>query len=495
MIPRKSHPSRRLEYRVAGLIRRGGRWARVALALGVVGAAVQAAPVLAGATVEGPELTLAPERGLVGDFGGFGVQLNQHLYADISGPPPGVAALEAKVVALAPPFVRVFFNTTAWTFPDRMASFERTVALAHRADARINITWQGSGFAFAMANMPRFADVIGRVLQDPSIDYVWVTLFNEPNSTRLTLAQYEQVYRRLDTALRERGLRGRVRFMGGDLLGTASPLGQSQVDWFRYLASRMGDLLDAWSVHIYWDFWDASKIDRRLESEVRTIFATIPAEQRRPLYVTEFGVRGVPTFEGEPNPQPGLWPDGTPMTETTTAAFQQAWFMIRAAQLGFSATAKWDLYAARYDAGEQDHSAIGPGAEGWPERPVYRLLQLLTATTRPKGGRIAELVRSPGADRSKLVTAYLSPGGDVTLLGLDTDGGVIGTSESAPVSYDLGGLPPSTRFRLVLWNADGTGTNAEIGFVDSSPAGTLQISVPLRAVFALTTTPLDSPPW
>src|SRR5207244_7066669 len=44
-----------------------------------------------------------------------------------------------------------------WQFPDRMLSFVRTVGLAQRTQAQINITWQGSSFAFAMANMPRFA--------------------------------------------------------------------------------------------------------------------------------------------------------------------------------------------------------------------------------------------------------------------------------------------------------------------------------------------------
>ena len=161
----------------------------------------------------------------------------------------------------------------------------------------------------------------------------------------------------------------------------------------------MGDLLDAWSVHIYWDFWDAGKIDRRLATEVRTIFSAIPAEQRRPLFVTEFGVRGLPTFEGEAGDQPGSWPDGTGMSQTTLSAFQHAWFMIRAAQLGFNGTTKWDLFAANYDAGTQDHSAIGPGSQGWTARPVYRLLQLMTTTTEPGGGRIVDVVRAAGPRR------------------------------------------------------------------------------------------------
>lgn len=476
-------------------LRRARRFAVAALLLALVWAAVAAGTVRAGGTAEQPEFTLAPERGLAGDFSGFGAQLNQHVYANISGPPPDLAGLEARVLAARPPFVRVFFNTTAWTFPDRLASFRRTVALAHRADARINITWQGSGFPFAMANMGRFADVLAGVLEDPSIDWLWVTLFNEPNSTRITLAQYEQVYRELDGALRARGLRSRVHFMGGDLLGTQSPLGQSQVDWLRYLAGHMGDLLDAWSVHIYWDFWDAGKIDRRLRSEVRAVYATLPEEQRRPLYVTEFGVRGIASFEGEESPQPGYWPSGAPMTETTVAAFQQAWFMVRAAQLGYSGTVKWDLYAASYDAGFQDHSAIGPGALGWPERPVYRLLRLLTATTRPKGGRIVEVVPRPGTDPAKLLTAYLSPGANVTIVGLHTSGGLVETTSDAPVPYTIGGLAPHTLFRLLVWNADGTGTNLEIGFLDSGPDGVIELAVPVRAVFALTTAALETASW
>ncbi len=78
------------------------------------------------------EFTFSPTRG-IGSFDGFGVQLNQHLYADISGPPPNLAALEREVLSFRAPLVRIFFNTTAWTLADRLASFSRTVALAHRS--------------------------------------------------------------------------------------------------------------------------------------------------------------------------------------------------------------------------------------------------------------------------------------------------------------------------------------------------------------------------
>jgi hypothetical protein len=470
----------------------GGRWGVVALVLfGLAVAGAFTAGRARAADPPAPEFTLAPDRGIVGDFVGFGGQLNQHVYADISGPPPDLSGMEGKLYALEPQFVRVFFNTTEWTFPDRMASFERTVQLAQRAAAQIDITWQGSTFAFAMANMSRFADVIARIVNEEGTDPLWVTLFNEPNSTRLTLTQYEQAYRSLDGYLRDRGVRDRVHFMGGDLVGTTSPLGQSQVDWFQYMATHMSDLLDAWSVHIYWNFWEPEKIDRRLNTEVRTIFAAIPAELRRPLFVTEFGVRGLPTIEGEGNFQPGLWPDGTLLEKTNAAAFQEAWFMIRAAQLGFSGMAKWDLDAGKYDNGTQYFSALGPGADGWPTRPVYNVLQLLAEATSQRFGNIVDVVPAPGADPAKHLTAYISPVGNVTILGLDTLGGVAATTSHAAVTYTIGGLPANTLFQLVIWNADGSGTNVDIGFLDSGPAGTIQIQVPLDAVFALTTAPLS----
>ncbi len=110
------------------------------------------------------------------------------MYAAIHGPPPNLPALEADVLGLQPQFVRIFFNTSEWAYPDRMASFLRTVDLARRSNAQINITWQGSTFAYAMASMSRFADVLADLIRNRGVDALWVTLYNEPNSSRLTLA-------------------------------------------------------------------------------------------------------------------------------------------------------------------------------------------------------------------------------------------------------------------------------------------------------------------
>ena len=131
----------------------------------------------------------------------------------------------------------------------------------------------------------------------------------------------------------------------------------------------------------------------------------------------------------------------------------------------------------------QDFSLIGPPQEGWPLRPVYYLTRLFTQTVKP-GWNVVGLT---GAPAQKLVTAYASPSGDLTLIGLDTAGASLDTVSSTVVLYTLDGLPPNTTFRLSYWNLDGTGGNASAGSVRSDAPGQLNVTAPLQSVFALTT--------
>ncbi len=85
---------------------------------------------------------------------------------------------------------------------------------------------------------------------------------------------------------------------------------------------------------------------------------------------------------------------------------------------------------------------------------------------RPDGAR------TPGADASKLLTAYVSPAKDITILGLDTRRRLDRRrTTNAPVSYSVGGLPPNTFFRLLVWNGDGAGVNVDEGFFASDAGG------------------------
>ena len=433
------------------------------------------------------DFVLAPAQVLVHGFAGYGVQFNQHEYADISVQAgvtnANVPEMEQKVIALQPQFVRLFFDPSEFLLPDRMASFVRAAQLAQRAGATIDVTWEGGGESQPFTTMQRFADVLADLVQQDGVTGLrWATVENEPNTTRLSTWTYMELYRQLDRALRDRGLRSQIRLLAGDLVGTRSPTGQTQEDWFRFMAVHMTNWVDAYSIHVYWDYWHPAKLVRRL-TEVRQIVNTLPPDGRRPLYVAEYGIRGFRSKDGTHYPQPGVYADGTPLEKTTINAFQHAWFNLLAPRLGYYGLSKWDGFFGKYDAGTQDFSLIGPPQEGWPLRPVYYLTRLFTQTVKP-GWNVVGLT---GAPAQKLVTAYASPSGDLTLIGLDTAGASLDTVSSTVIPYSLDGLPPNTTFQLYYWNLDGAGGNAFAGSVRSDALGHLSVTAPLQSVFALTT--------
>ena len=73
---------------------------------------------------------------------------------------------------------------------------------------------------------------------------------------------------------------------------------------------------------------------------------TFPAAERRPLYITEFGVRGK-DWQG-PGKEPGVFEDGTPIVQTGIAALQVGWLMTEATRRGFVATQQWEGYDMAY---------------------------------------------------------------------------------------------------------------------------------------------------
>src|SRR5207302_1762176 len=151
----------------------------------------------------------------------------------------------------------------------------------------------------------------------------WLTLQNEPNRTRISMQQYETQYRELDPYIH--GIRGQVRYMGGDLVRGPDTGPPNQAAWFQYLAAHMSDILDAYSIHVFWDYWDTQKLVDRL-TEVRAIVDALPQPARKPVYVAEYGVRGQRQFNGVQQVDPGVWDDGTAITQTNVSAFQHAWF-------------------------------------------------------------------------------------------------------------------------------------------------------------------------
>jgi hypothetical protein len=426
------------------------------------------------------ELEVMPSKVLVPSSAGAGAQFNQHVYAAITGAPlERFGDLEQKVALLGPQLVRIFYNDRQESGArDQLESFVLTAELAQRVGATVNVTWQSGGVTTPERSMRRFAEVLAYLVSARGLANVrWATVQNEPNTTKITLEQYGALYRALDRHLTAAGIREQVRLMGGDLVQ------DDQKTWLTYMASRLAGLLDAYSIHIYWEYRDTAKFRSRL-AEVRKLVAGLPPAGRKPLYVTEYGVRG---RRPAGVPAPGLYEDGTPIARTRIAAFQQAWFQVAAAQLGYVGTVRWDCYAGKYDRGTQAFSAIGPWQEGWPTFPGYEALRLVTATTGP-GWRVLAVERRRPSARLKHLTAFAGPAGELTVLGLHAGGAQLDAVSPTVASYALGGLPPNSPLTLVVWNRTGEGRNEHADEVVSDTAGAATVAVPLHAVFALTTT-------
>jgi hypothetical protein len=434
--------------------------------------------------VEATEFKVQESATLVQSFAGYGGQFNHHVYAAISRA-AGVTDdnakdMEQKMRDLHPQFSRIFFNNTAFTDPDRMQSFVRTALLAQSTGATINVTWQGGTLSVANGTIPKFADVLIDLVRNRGITNLrWLTLQNEPNRTRITMAQYQAQYRALDPYIQT--IRGQVKYMGGDLVRAPDVGAPNQQAWFQYMATNMADILDAYSIHVFWDYFDTQKLVDRL-TEVRAIVDALPEAGRKPLYVSEYGIRGLRTFNGAPAGDPGVWEDGTPMTQTNVNAFQHAWFDVLAARLGYAGTSKWDSYFGKYDNGTQAYYMIGSPADGWPLYPLYNVVRLITSTVS-QGWRTVNVDSVPNT--SRLLAAYVGKVGEHTVVGLDTAGAQLNTVSPTVVTYTIGGLPPSRSFALTIWNEAGDGLVGAPQPATTDAAGVVMVSVPQQAVFAL----------
>ena len=169
----------------------------------------------------------------------------------------------------------------------------------------------------------------------------------------------------------------------------------------------------------------------------------------------------------------------------------------------------------RNSVNQQLYWMTGPPNEGYPLTPTYHAMSLLYHVTAP-GWQIIRVepwsdddwdVGKDGDGNSqwdlrlgdvsadhpeKELTAYAGPNGELTIIGLDTNGRDLnGVSDKPLGSYSIGGLPANTTFNLALWNATGDGTNSVAGTVTTNTAGVARFEVPLQAAFALTTIPVS----
>lgn len=490
---------------------------------------------------------------VVSSYGGCGVQLNQHALAPVSldflPTKPAVdspafnalkADMEAKIRALAPHIVRIFFNEDHEGVPldpsqpksavnkaqgpeqkTRWASFVETVRIADSAGAKINVTWHGGSLADGVraTKMERFANVLDHLVKSGRTNLQWATIRNEPNTngSKLTPKQLGDAYKLLDGFLVARGIRSQVRLMGGDLQEGSTKVGNpiNQERWFREFAQNMPNVaFDSISTHIYWPYDTTGRFEKRL-NDVLNILNRFSAKKgdgktlhyNMPVYVTEFGPRSA-DFKHPGVIDPGNYhgpktkqnPSGLiPMYKTTIAPFQAAWFQLRALELGYAGLIKWDCQFGIYDVKEKTvrayHALSRPDPKKptvWQVWPMYHLLRLFTLTTE-LGWKVFTYNGPPGGGR-KHVVAFKSPGTAMTVIGLSEEGGHENAAPAAPLSYEIDGLTKNARYRLLIWNKGGRGglVLEPAPVVANANGHAIVKNIPKRAVFALTSKELPS---
>jgi hypothetical protein len=445
--------------------------------------------------------SLASDAVTTASFAGFGAQYNQNVFAarsrQVGVTAENVAGMEERVSRLAPHMIRVFFSADALNDADLMQSFHRTMQLAQRTGDVINVTLQALGPKILQRHpdlMTRFAELVASLHTQPQpiTKLKWLTLRNEPNGKApIKKELYAECYRDFDAELRRLGVRGRLGLMGGDLLQAR------QEDWFTFLATQneLKRVLDAYSIHVYWNYAQPQKITKRLQ-DVRRIRDGLPAPGRTmPLYVMECGVRGIAKGT-DATEDPGFWRDKkTRIADTNVNAFQRCWFELEAAARGYSGIVAWDAYHALYDKDKKNmrHYGLlgGPSedAEPWPRRPAFRAQRLLMRAV-PPGSKVLSVSGGAPAQRVGAFASADDPR-QLTIAGLDTTGAQLNAGQSRKASYTITGLPPDVRFQLCYWNRDGDSRNTFDEEARSNNDGIVTIEAPLHSMFVLSTRTLS----
>src|SRR5262245_1967251 len=426
---------------------------------------------------------------------GFGAQFNTNLFTRDGERPhlndDEVAALQAAIDSLGLGHSRIFVRPAARRPGPQRAALMSTIRLAQRAGANVNLTWWKGPFPHHPQRghgerrrqlMEDFAEIVREARAHGLTCVTHLTVMNEVNSydiagaltPRRSMELYELLYRDLDAALRarrdplspSRSLRGAVSLVGGDLVE------HGQNDWLEFMRSYMADVLDAYSIRVYWqprgEF--PRKPTRRLD-DLRGLGI------EKPVFVTEYGVRRL-----DATPKPGTL-DGTPrgprIEHAPETAFQHAWFNAMAPQYGCAGLVKWSLYRTSLRAEFGDWGMISPrrGPHGafhqWPTCEVTRLFNALIGPDWKAAGL------GDTTDDAVLAGAFEGPRGGHSLALLNRG--------RARREVRVEGLRPRRSYTVAIWSADRKGSIRRPARVVADAAGAATLTVPARGLTALST--------
>jgi hypothetical protein len=410
----------------------------------------------------------------------------------------------------------------------------KTIELAQEAGADLNLTWWGQGpyaverrlralkwpnrsfrnwpdphrrkwppeltepggITAPRHQMTRFAGIVEEARRRGLDSVGNVTIQNEVNAGSVDIAKqgdqyismrfYELLYRYLDAELRSRPdpqspdqtLRDAVRFVVGDLVERGN---SPQDAWLRYLHRNMElprehfrSVLDAYSIHVYWEPGPGRQgFPQKLQTRLTNLERTVRRLGiRKPVYVTEFGVRKLHV-----QPHPGRL-DGVRIEETTEAAFQHAWFIALAPQYGCAGLSKWVLYRTDLRADFGEWGMIGPSRTQFQRFPTYRVIRLFDHVV-PRGWKAGGLGRVAGGIIASRFAAPDESQESVMVL----------NNGARSRSVKIEGLMESHRYFVVDWNRDGRGLLDPRPPIQSDATGAATVSVPRHGLVALSTRP------
>jgi hypothetical protein len=221
---------------------------------------------------------------------------------------------------------------------------------------------------------------------------------------------------------------------------------------------------------MYSDFWETDKLLHRI-SAITDLAASLPTEQQKPIYLTEFGFRG----HRKGTEEPGTDDNGTLLSKSPMLGVLIGWRMIDALDHGFVTMLFWDAYAVMYDRDVMPYGLVGEAREGWPLRPHYHLMRMFTHTSQPGW----HAVSVDGETDELRGAAMAGDKGEFTIYAVNRG------SDSRAITID--GAPASTTFAYLAWNGDGTGNVSTPAKISSDANGRIKLDVAPQTVVALST--------
>lgn len=432
--------------------------------------------------------TLQPKQVVSRGWLGFGAQGDLFFWSE-SNISKGItdedrALVKGRILAMRPQVVRLLGDLNWWEqergriTPDSegMRSLCETLAIYKAAGTDVMITEWGYG-------LPGWCQATGRVPHpDQRLAFVrsWASLikylrsqrgftnvrymaiYNEPNGGGISFEDYADVYRALDRALREAGLRKDVLILGPDETGAFS--------WFERAVHELDDVIDVYDAHNY-----TSNTGEEFAEWVKPRVAILPLLQRPDAYgntrkglmICEFGMnRGMSTYA---TPENGKYYYGIFLADAAASA----------ASLGVRGMMMWCLSDTWYGSHKMLWGLWRYKDEGWEPRPGFYAWSLITRHTRRASS--VHAIRLEGGAAS--AAAFRAPDGHWTLL--------IVNRARMERRLTIRGLEPSSRWAPYLYS-EATVPTPDRGLIKPGPIltvtskGELTYAMPPESFLLLT---------